>query len=129
MLQSEFINDLTKTKSLFNKYTLMDEVNINNIDINKLYNEFIKFRNSIVVMSSKDYAKKYSRLEFEEDNTTLYVYNGCYIEYGTYPSEFYLPLYNTWYEGNLSNCELYLFMHFYMYEYIGIDNLKRKEVV
>tara|TARA_B100000902_G_scaffold392542_1_gene445112 strand:+ start:685 stop:1071 length:387 start_codon:yes stop_codon:yes gene_type:complete len=128
MLQSEFINDLTETKSLFNKYTLMDEVNNEDININKLYIEFIKFRNSIKLMTSKEYGKKYSRLEFDEDieEFTLYDYNGCFIEWNEVPNKYYVPLYNSGFEGTLKECEIYLFILFYMYECIETDKIKNK---
>ena len=119
----QFKNELNK-KSLFSNELLIDEVNDNDIDIDKLYDEFIKFRSSIEIMSSYDYAKKYSADEFEDDNTTLYVYNGCFIEYSENPGKFYVPLYNSWFEGILSDCEIYLYIHFYMYEYVGLNNLK-----
>ena len=118
-------NELNK-KCLFEDKFLIDEVNDNDININKLYNEFIKFRSSLEIMTSKEYGKKYSRFEFVQDikEFTLYNYNGCFIEYNKNPRKFYVPLYNSGFEGILSDCEIYLFIHFYIYECIGLDNLK-----
>ena len=96
MNKNMFKNELNK-KCLFEDKFLIDEVNDNDININKLYNEFIKFRNSLEIMTSKEYGKKYSRFEFVQDikEFTLYNYNGCFIEYNKNPRKFYVPLYNS----------------------------------
>lgn len=121
----QFKKELNKN-SIFADETLLSEVIENKFDINKLYNEFVKFRKSIKIMSSKEYGKKYSRIEFYEDieEFTLCDYNGCFIEYNKNPVKFYVPLYNGGYEGILSDCEIYLFIHFYMYEYINRKKLE-----
>ena len=128
MLKSEFIKQLKNTESLFNKYTLMDEVNNEDININKLYAEFLKFLAAMKLMTSKEYGKKYSRFEFDEDikEFTLYDYNGCFIEWNETPNKYYVPLYNSGFEGTLKKCEIYLFIEFYIYECIGLDKIKNK---
>ena len=129
MNKRQFTNSLKNTNNLCNPKTLLDEVNENEIDINKLYDEFIIFRKSLKIMSSKKYGKLYSRFEFAEDikEFTIYCYNGCFIEYDENPTKFHVPLYNSGFEGTLSDCEIHLFVEFYMYEYIGLDKLTKTE--
>mgnify|MGYP003140617471 CR=1 FL=1 len=129
MNKSQFINKLKNTNNLFANKTLLDEVNENEIDINKLHNEFVIFRSSLKVMSSTDYGTEYGRLEFAEDieEFTIYCYNGCFIEYNEEPTKFHVPLYNSGFEGTLTDCEIHLFIEFYMYECIGLDKLTNKE--
>ena len=109
--------NLLKIDNIFQKSdckNLLDEINYNNICINKLYKQFIKFKKSLKIMSSIEYGKKYSRLEFVEDikEFTLYDYNGCFIEYNKNTIKFYVPLYNSGFD---------------IYECIGVDSIHLKK--
>ena len=118
---------LLNQDSIFNHTTLLNEVNELKLDLNNLLSEFIKFQKSLEIMDSVKYGELYCRHEFIKDieKITLYVYNGCYIEYNENPSKFYLELYNGGYEGTLYNCEIHLFISFYIYEYITIEKLDK----
>lgn len=109
--------------------TLMDIVTIDNLCINKLYNGFISMRNDLKILKPQDFWKEYGVEDFAKDSA-IFTYNGCWIEMvGGDSLTCRLEICRDDFKGSLIDCEMQLFMNWYMYEYCDIDQFLQDDFI
>ena len=116
MDKKHFIKRLNESNSI-KQIKLIDDINDMNLDINKVYNGFIKFQSLKQKMTMKEYNKIYGYcMGCEEEN--ILVYNGCYIfRDNSCNGDYCLEIIRDWYESkDLEYLELILYIDWYLFE-------------
>mgnify|MGYP003124511238 CR=1 FL=1 len=125
MNKQHFIKRLNETNPI-KQIKLIDDINDNELDINKLFNGFIKFQSLKEKMTMKEYNKIYGDcMECEEE--ILLVYSGCYIYTdNSCNGDYCLEICRNWYESkDLEYLELILFIDWYIFECQDYKNYRK----